>query len=169
MARNRVLILGIGNLILKDEGIGVHVVRALEEHQLPPEVELIDGGTATMDLLSTFYESECIIVIDALKANGEPGTIYRCLPEDLVETSGRPLSLHQVGLLDVLGMARQLGGNAAVVIIGVEPKEISWGLELTEELQAIVPKVVEVVKQELKGLGSPILHSSIIPKSPSSR
>ncbi|MBW1689195.1 MAG: hydrogenase maturation protease [Deltaproteobacteria bacterium] len=153
MTRKRTLILGIGNLILKDEGIGVHVVRALEEKKLPPEVGLIDGGTATMDLLSVIYESERIIVIDALKAGGEPGTIYRCLPEDLMETSDRPLSLHQLGLLDVLGMSRQLGGDAAVVIIGVEPKEISWGLELTEELQAVVPKVVKAVKKELRGLG----------------
>jgi len=153
MAKKRTLILGIGNLILKDEGIGVHVVRALEEKKLPPEVDLIDGGTATMDLLSIIYESRRIIVIDALKAGGEPGTIYRCLPEDLMETSDRPLSLHQLGLLDVLGMSRQLGGDAAVVIIGVEPKEISWGLELTEELQAVVPKVVKAVKKELRGLG----------------
>jgi hydrogenase maturation protease len=153
MAKKKTLILGIGNLILKDEGIGVHVVRALEEKKLPPEVDLIDGGTATMDLLSIIYESERIIVIDALKAGGEPGTIYRCLPEDLMETSDRPLSLHQLGLLDVLGMSRQLGGNAAVVIIGVEPKEISWGLELTEELQAVIPEVVKAVKKELRGLG----------------
>jgi hydrogenase maturation protease len=153
MARKRTLILGIGNLILKDEGIGVHVVRALEGKNLPPEVDLIDGGTATVDLLSIIYESERIIVIDALKAGGEPGTIYRFLPEDLMGTSDRPLSLHQLGLLDVLGMSRQLGGNAAVVIIGVEPKEISWGLELTEELQAAVPKVVKAVKKELRGLG----------------
>jgi len=153
MTTKPVLILGIGNLVLKDEGVGVHVVRALEKQKLPPGVNVIDGGTATMELLSPLFESERIIVIDALKANGEPGSIYRCLPEDLTETSDRPLSLHQVGLLDVLGMARQLGGNAAVVIIGVEPKEISWGLELTEEVQAAVPKVVEAVKQELKGLG----------------
>lgn len=153
MANKRTLILDIGNLILKDEGIGVHVVRTLEEKKLPPEVDLVDGGTATMDLLSVIYESERIIVIDALKAGGEPGTIYRCLPEDLMGTSDRPLSLHQLGLLDVLGMSRQLGGNAAVIIIGVEPKEISWGLELTEELQAAVPKVIKAVKKELRGLG----------------
>jgi hydrogenase maturation protease len=152
MTQNKVLILGIGNLILKDEGIGVHAVQALEEQDLPPGVEVIDGGTSTMDLLSVIYESDRIIVIDALKAGGEPGAIYRCLPEDLTATSDRPLSLHQIGLLDVLGMARQLGGKAAVVIIGVEPKEISWGMELTEEVQAAVPKVIEAVKRELRGL-----------------
>jgi hydrogenase maturation protease len=153
MAKNKVLILGIGNLILKDEGIGVHVVRALQEKKLPPELDIVDGGTATMDLLSVIYESDRIIVIDALKAGGKPGTIYRCLPEDLMETPERPLSLHQLGLLDVLGMSRRLGANASVVIIGVEPKEISWGLELTEELQAAVPRLIEAVVKELRGLG----------------
>jgi hydrogenase maturation protease len=153
MAHKRVLVLGIGNLILKDEGIGVHVVRALEERELHPEVELIDGGTATMDLLSLIHKAERIIIVDALKAGRAPGTLYRCLPEELKGTSERPLSLHQIGLLDVLAMARQLGGSPAVVIIGVEPKEISWGLELTKELQAAVPKVVEAVCAELKGWG----------------
>jgi hydrogenase maturation protease len=153
MARKRTLILGIGNLILKDEGIGVHVVRALEEKKLPPGVDLVDGGTATMDLLSVIRESERIIVIDAMKAGGKPGTIYRCLPEDLMGSSERPLSLHQLGLLDVLGMSRQLGGNPSVVIIGVEPKEISWGLELTQELQAALPKTVKAVEKELRGWG----------------
>jgi hydrogenase maturation protease len=153
MAHKKVLILGIGNLILKDEGIGVHVVRALEEIELHPDVELIDGGTATMDLLSLIHKAERIIIVDALKAGRAPGTLYRCLPEELEDTSERPLSLHQVGLLDVLGMARQLGGSAAVVIIGVEPKEISWGLDLTEELRTAVPKVVEAVCAELRGWG----------------
>ena len=164
MAKNRILILGIGNLILKDEGIGVHVVRALEEKGLPPEVDVIDGGTATMDLLSVICESERIIVIDALKAGGEPGTIYRCLPEDIMDAVDRPLSLHQVGLLDVLGMARQLGGRAYVVIIGVEPKEISWGMELTAELEATVPKVIKAVFKELMGLGYARIRNS--PESP---
>jgi hydrogenase maturation protease len=63
-----------------------------------------------------------------------------------------PFSLHQVGLLEVLGMARQLGGHGEVVIIGVEPKGISWGMELTPEVKGKVPKVIEVVFKELKGL-----------------
>lgn len=153
MAQKKVLILGVGNLILKDEGVGVHVVKKMENRKLPPGVEVIDGGTATMDLLSIIYESEQIIVIDALSSGGEPGTIYRCLPEDLIKADERPLSLHQVELLDVLLMARQLGGHASVVIIGVEPKEISCGMELTSKVKAAVPKVIQAVLKELKGMG----------------
>ena len=153
MAQKKVLILGVGNLILKDEGVGVHVVKEIENRKLPPGVEVIDGGTATMDLLSVIHDSESIIVIDVLSSGGEPGTIYRCLPEDLMEADERPLSLHQVELLDVLLMARQLGGHAYVVIIGVEPKEISYGMELTPKVRAAVPKVIQAVFKELKGMG----------------
>jgi hydrogenase maturation protease len=152
MMKKKTVIIGVGNLILKDEGVGIHVVKELEKRELPCRVEVVDGGTATMELLSTLLEAERIIIIDALKAGEEPGSIYRVVPNDLIHETERPLSLHQVGLLEVLGMARQLGGHGEVVIIGVEPKEISWGMELTPEVKARVPKVIEVVFNELKGL-----------------
>ena len=153
MAKNKkVIIIGIGNLILRDEGVGVHAVRELEGRDLPPRVEVIDGGTALMDLLSVIRDAERIIVIDALKGGGEPGTIYRICPDDLMGETEQPLSLHQVGLLEVLGMARQLGGDPEVVIIGVEPKEIAWGMELTPEVKAKLPHVIESVLAELQGL-----------------
>ncbi len=147
----RKAVIGIGNLLLKDEGVGVHVVRVLEGRELPPGVEVIDAGTATMELLPLLQEAERVVVIDAIKAGGEPGTVYRVSPEDLMATEDRPLSLHQVGLLEVLEMARQLGSRAEVVIIGVEPKEISWGMELTPEIAAKVPKVADLALQELEG------------------
>ena len=152
MAHKKVIIIGIGNLILRDEGVGVHAVRALEGRELPPGVEVIDGGTATMELLPVFQEAERIIVIDALRGGAQPGTIYRLSPDDLMGETERPLSLHQVGLLEVLGMARQLGGDPAVVIIGVEPKKISWGMELTPEVEARLPRVIDAVFEELGGL-----------------
>ena len=152
MKNKKILILGVGNLILKDEGVGVHAVRELEGRNLPAHVEVIDGGTYLMDLLSVIQEAERIIVIDALKGGGEPGTIYRVTPDDLMAETERALSLHQVGLLEVLGMVRQLGGDPHAVIIGVEPKEIAWGMELTPEVAAKLPKVIEMVMEELGGL-----------------
>jgi hydrogenase maturation protease len=148
----KILIVGIGNLILRDEGIGVHAARELEEQSLPPQVEVIEGGTALMELLPVIRDAERIIVIDALKGGEEPGTIYRLSPEDLMIDAERPLSLHQVGLLEVLGMARQLGADPEVVIIGVEPKEITWGTELTPVVVARLPQVIEAVLAELKTL-----------------
>jgi hydrogenase maturation protease len=152
MTDRKIVVLGIGNLILRDEGVGVHAVRELGVRTLPPQIQVIDGGTALMDLLPVIQEAERIIVIDALKGGGEPGTIYRLTPDDFMAEAERPLSLHQVGLLEVLGMVKQLGGDPHVTIIGVEPQEISWGMELTPEVEAKLPKVVEAVLEELKGL-----------------
>jgi hydrogenase maturation protease len=152
MPEKMIVILGIGNVILRDEGVGVHAVRELEGRDLPPRVQVIDGGTALMDLLTVIQEAERIIVIDALKGGGEAGTIYRVTPDDLMAETERALSLHQVGLLEVLGMVKQLGGDPQVVIIGVEPKEISWGMELTPEVEARLPRVIDAVFEELRGL-----------------
>jgi hydrogenase maturation protease len=152
MTDKKILILGIGNLLLRDEGVGVHAVRELEGRKLPSHVEVIDGGTSLMELLPIIQEAERIIVIDALRGGGEPGTLYRVFPDDLMAETERPLSLHQVGLLEVLGMARQLGGDPQVVIIGVEPKEISWGMELTPEVGAKLPRVIDAVFEEMGGL-----------------
>jgi hydrogenase maturation protease len=152
MKNKKILILGVGNLILRDEGVGVHAVRELEKRDLPAHVEVIDGGTYLMDLLNVIQEAERIIVIDALQGGGKPGTVYRVTPDDLMAETERTLSLHQVGLLEVLGMVRQLGGEPHAVIIGVEPKEISWGMELTPEVEAKLPRVIDAVFEELKGL-----------------
>jgi hydrogenase maturation protease len=152
MKNKKILILGVGNLILRDEGVGVHAVRELEKRDLPAHVKVIDGGTYLMDLLNVIQEAERIIVIDALRGGGKPGTVYRVTPDDLMAETERTLSLHQVGLLEVLGMVRQLGGEPHAVIIGVEPKEISWGMELTPEVEAKLPRVIDAVFEELKGL-----------------
>ncbi|MGA1845047.1 MAG: HyaD/HybD family hydrogenase maturation endopeptidase [bacterium] len=148
--QKKTAIIGIGNLILKDEGVGVHAVQRLEGTDLPPHVEVIDGGTDAMDLLPMFQDYERIIVIDALKAGGTPGTIYRVTPEEIMHDTTRALSLHEVGLLDVLGMARQIGGHGEVVIIGVEPKEISCSIELSPEVEAELPRVMKAVLAELE-------------------
>jgi len=151
MERKKAVVIGIGNLILKDEGVGVHVVRELQQRDLPPGVEVMDGGTATMDLLGVIQEAEKVVVVDALRGGGQPGTVYRVSPADLSCEAERTLSLHQVGLLEVLEIAQHLGGHGEVVIIGVEPKEISWGMELTPDVQAKVPEIVEAVLNELQG------------------
>lgn len=146
----RRIILGIGNLLLKDEGVGVHVVRLIQERGVPQGVEVIDGGTLGFDLLGLFEGTDKIVVVDALKGGGKPGTVYKVKPEDLKEEGARALSLHQVGLLEVIEMARLLGYDAEVVIIGVEPEEIAWGLELTPEVAAKVEKVAALALEEVQ-------------------
>lgn len=142
--------MGIGNLLLRDEGVGVHVVRILEGMSLPEGVEVAEGGTLGFDLLGYFEGVEKLVVVDALKGGGEPGSIYRVKPEHLKASKDRPLSLHQLGFLEVWEMARLLGFEPEVVIIGVEPKDLSWGMELSPEVKSKLQKVVEVVLEEVK-------------------
>ncbi|MFQ6057308.1 MAG: HyaD/HybD family hydrogenase maturation endopeptidase [Anaerolineae bacterium] len=146
----RTLILGVGNILLQDEGFGVHLVQAMEGLSLPPHVDLLDGGTAALDLLNYIADYDRLIVIDAVRGGSEPGAVYRFTPEDITPESKFITSVHQIDLLDVLGMAEQLGCRPREIIIyGVEPKEVSWGLELTPELAALVPKVVELILKEI--------------------
>jgi hydrogenase maturation protease len=149
-SRRPILVLGIGNALLRDEGIGVHVVRALAEQALGPEVEVLDGGTAGVDLLEAIADRRKVIVIDAIRAEGEPGDILRFTPDDLVPETQSAMSVHEFGLLQTLTAARHLGCSPAeVVIFGVKPKEIVWGTELTAELAAAVPRVAALVREEL--------------------
>lgn len=145
------LILGVGNLLLRDEGVGVHIISALRDRELPDDVELWDGGTASFDLLDTLAGRRQVIIIDAVRTGSEAGTIFRFTPEDISTSREQFTSLHQVGLLESLNLAEHLLDCVPeeVIILGIEPKEIDWGLELSAEVEAAVPKVIELVIEEL--------------------
>jgi hydrogenase maturation protease len=145
-----VLILGIGNILLRDEGIGVRVVESLGRCELPPGVEVLDGGTAGADLVDLLADRRKVIIVDAVDADMSPGTILRMAPSDLAPDPGELLSLHQVGIVESLHMAAQLQCSPReVVIIAVQPRTIRPGLELSEDLQAALPRVVQAVLAEL--------------------
>jgi hydrogenase maturation protease len=145
----RVVVIGVGNLLLKDEGIGIHAVKALQESRLPAGVELIDGGTSP-DIVACTRAGDKLIIIDAARAGGEPGDIYRFQPADLTGEAGAMLSAHELGIPQNLKLMA-LSGNepAEVVIIGVEPKDIAWGTELSPELEAKLPQIVSVLRREI--------------------
>jgi hydrogenase maturation protease len=145
---DKILIVGIGNLLCRDEGIGVHVIQEMKNMRLPDHIDLLDMGTSTMDLISYLEEVKKLIVIDAMKAGGTPGTIYRCKPEDLLPTEEGPISLHEIGLLETLDMAKKKGLEIDTVVIGVEPKVIDWGMELSEEVKSKIPTIIEAVLKE---------------------
>jgi hydrogenase maturation protease len=144
----KTLIVGMGNLIYRDEGIGVHVIEKMKEMELPGHVELLDIGTSTMDLISYLEGVEKLIVIDAMKAGGTPGTIYKCRPQDLLPTEEGPVSLHDIGLLETLDMAKKKELEMDTVVIGVEPKVLSWGMELSDEVKSKIPTIIEAVLKE---------------------
>ncbi|ADG81633.1 HyaD/HybD family hydrogenase maturation endopeptidase [Thermincola potens] len=150
-ADKKILVLGVGNILLKDEGVGVHSLKELESYNLPSNVRLHDGWVAGIDLLEVIQEADKLIVIDAVDAQAEPGAIFRFAPHQ-VETmvKGHKTSLHQIDLFETLKIAKFLDKCPETVIIGIQPKLIDWGLELTPEIRAVLPRVAEIVCQEIE-------------------
>lgn len=144
--------MGVGNLLLKDEGAGVHVVQKLHKMDLPSHVEVLDGGTAGIDLFDSIVGREKVIIIDTVRAGKPPGTIYRLSSEDIEEAPKSWLSLHDIDIMDLLKLADMLEvKKPEIVVIGIEPKDMeSAELELSPEVEAKIPEVIELVMKEIK-------------------
>ena len=144
----RLAIVGVGNLLLQDEGIGIHFVQALKQVSLPQtdHVEIIDGGTALPPLPKNLDK---LIIIDAAQGGGEPGTIYCLSPEDMDSDDAPIISPHQLSLRESLRfMDLENEKPKKVIIFGVEPMTIDWGLELSPELKEKMPQLIGLVLQE---------------------
>jgi hydrogenase maturation protease len=146
-----VLVVGIGNILLRDEGVGVYVVQEMAKRELPENIELLDGGTSGVDLIEHLAHRPKVIVVDSVKMEDiAPGTVYRFSMDELVRQRTDSLSLHELGILESLHMAYQLGcGPGEVVLFGIVPKTLRPpAMELSPELVAIVPKVIDLVLEE---------------------
>lgn len=138
------LVLGLGNLLLSDEGAGVHVAQALQALAPPPEgVEIVDGGTSGMDLLDTIARRDRLTVIDAIRADAPPGTIVR-LDGDAVQAFFRTrISPHQLGLSEVLAVLALTDEQPhEVEIIGIVPEDLSLGMTLSPSVAAACERVI---------------------------
>jgi len=147
----RTVVLGTGNELLRDEGVGVHTIRILQA-ELPPsrtDIEIIDGGTSP-DICHLIQGADKLVIVDAVKGGCEPGTIYRFNPDQTLAETGVATSVHQIGILENLRMMEFLGGKPKeTVIIGIEPAEVELGLELSQALQGQMPKIIETVLAEI--------------------
>ena len=149
--KKKTVILGVGNLLLSDEGVGVHVINKMMDMHFPPDIELIEGGVDGLRLMNLVVGVDRLIVIDAVKGGGSPGSIYKFRPEEFVtRTDISKLSVHQVGILEVIRLSGLVGKLPETTIIGVEPKSIEMGMELTPKIQSKVPRIIELVLDELK-------------------
>ncbi|MFH1487250.1 MAG: hydrogenase maturation protease [Chloroflexota bacterium] len=146
---SRMVVIGVGNELLMDEGVGVHVARALARETFSVPMEVIEGGTV-IDCLPGGEQIRKLVVIDAVLGGGEPGAIYRFNPYDVELEASWAGSVHQLGLFDSLRLSEIAGIKPAeTIIIGVEPKEVKWGTELSAELESRIPDVVQVVLEEV--------------------
>jgi hydrogenase maturation protease len=151
----RIVVLGVGNILLTDEGIGVRAIEELgRRYQLPPEVELIDGGTSAMELLDDLANCNILIIADCVRAGNPPGTLIRLQDEEIPALFRTKLSPHQVGLPDVL--ATLLITHEApehTVLFGVEPESLATGMGLTATVEAVLPRLVDAIARELAACG----------------
>jgi hydrogenase maturation protease len=140
VASPKILIAGLGNLLLRDDGVGVQAVRQLLEAP-PLNVQVIEVGTAVLDALPWFEWADRIIALDAMQAGGAPGTIYQCETGDIAEGAAQS-SLHELSLLAAL---RFLPSDAKpeVIILAVEPEIIDFGLELSSSVKAALPGLIQ--------------------------
>lgn len=147
----KVLILGIGNVLMGDEGIGVHVVNALEKAALPEGVECLDGGTGSFLLLEPMQKAEKVILIDATIDGSEVGAIRRLRPRYSTDYP-RTLTAHDIGLKDLLDAFYLMGEKAPEVslyAVTIPPLQ-DMQAELSPRIKATVPKVAELVWDEAR-------------------
>src|SRR3990167_5127309 len=161
ITRHKIAVLGVGNILLKDEGFGVRVVNYIREKNLVPEgVDIIDGGTGGMRLIPIIMNTDCLVVIDAVKGNGIPGDIYRFTTKDIPLKIRQKTSLHELSLQEVFSLLNLLEGkNPETIIIGVEQKETSFGMGFSQEVESVIPAVASKVVEEVEGLLKKIDHS----------
>jgi hydrogenase maturation protease len=151
----RIVVLGVGNTLLCDEGVGVRAVeRLLQDYRLPSEVEVIDGGTTGMEMLEDLAGADHIIIVDALLGGHAPASIVMLTGAEVPVFFKTKLSPHQIGLSDVLATLVLTGHQpGGVTIIGIEPVSLELSLSLSPQVEAKLPEIVSLVLVQLRELG----------------
>ena len=154
-AREAVWVVGVGNPLARDEGVGPAAVERLKAEPLPAQVVLLDAGTDLVAAMMEFAGAAQVILIDAMRAGGAPGTIYRLTLEELEERAkagaspGAPGSAHGLGVVEAVGLARAAGMRVPpTVVFGVEPGSVALGEGLTAAVEAALDGLVGAVLTE---------------------
>ncbi len=145
------LVLGIGNTLLSDEGIGVHATRFLYDYYPElPDTSFLDGGTLSFTLAGPIEDSNNLIVIDAAQLNDKPRTVRTFIGTDMDDylNGQTKRSVHEVGLIDLMSIVRLTGRLPDKrALIAIQPGNIDWGESPTKEVQAVIPSVCEKARQ----------------------
>lgn len=147
------LILGLGNLLLRDDGVGpAAVARLLRDYEVPPNAVVADGGTLGLALLGTIAESDRVILVDAIRTDEPPGSLVRLAGDAVAPAVRERLSVHQVGVTDLLDAARLLGCYPnELVLLGIVPSSLALGLDRSPEVERQLDNLVNrVVEQALQ-------------------
>lgn len=147
-----ITVLGVGNILLTDEGFGATIVTELsQEYDFSYNVQFLDGGTMGMELLHYIGDAEYILLVDAVDGGEAPGTVYEFKHEDLERYFSDYVSVHEVGIQDILRIrAMQDNPFKEAIVIGAEPESLDIGMELSPTLRAVVPEVKERILKQLQ-------------------
>lgn len=156
-----IIVLGIGNILLGDEGLGVRTIERLQrDFRIPPHIELVDGGTAGIDLLGFVRKDTALIIVDCIKPKERPGRMIRLEGSEVPTFLSSKISPHQLGLSDLLAAAHLIDRKPEkLVFLGMEPKSIATGLTLTAEIENCLPQLVTAIVQELRALGTELTRN----------
>ncbi len=148
----KLLVLGIGNILLTDDGLGVHAAMELMKEEMPPNVSVMEAGTFTHDVFYLFEEYSHVLILDILHAKKEPGTIYRLTEKELTQNKDQRMSIHDIDLIDSVNMAELLyKKRPELFILGMEPEDYTtWSLELSPIIQERLPLFIKQAKEEVK-------------------
>lgn len=155
--RSPVLVLGMGNILLEDEGLGIRALQALQKQfDIPEAVELLDGGTTGMGLLDEISGREHLLVLDAVQTGDPPGTLVEMRNDEVPVYFGMRVTPHQLGLSDVLATLELTGEQpSGVTVLGLVPESLELSLELSDRIAAELEKLVEAAAAEMAALGYP--------------
>lgn len=150
-----IAVFGIGNILLSDDGVGVHVLHKLTgDYKFPDSVDLIDGGTKGLDLLPIFENRDRVLIIDAANFRKEPGTIDTVEGDNIPAFLSTKLSVHQIGLPDLLFAAKLKNVMPEeICLIGIQPKSMDTAAELSEVIGGQMDNLIEKVLQKLREWG----------------
>ncbi|MBC8322380.1 MAG: HyaD/HybD family hydrogenase maturation endopeptidase [Candidatus Marinimicrobia bacterium] len=150
-----ILVMGLGNILLQDEGVGVHIVRKLEKKfHFNPLIEIVDGGTIGIELLSNIEGKKKVLFVDAVNFGKKPGHIQKLIGEEIMTVMLTKLSEHQTGLTEILSTAKLMDiKNEELILLGVQPSSIDMGLDLSNDLETACEKVIDVILDILDSWG----------------
>ena len=149
------LILGLGNVLCSDDGLGVAAVRELQaQYRWPENVRVLDGGTMGLSLLSLFSGGEDVLMLDAVAVDQPPGSLVRIDGDEVVPAVQHRLSVHQIGVVDLLAGLHLVGAfPRRLVLLGMVPESLGLGVDLSPAVQAGMPRLLETVGEEARSLG----------------
>lgn len=158
-----ITVLGIGNVLLSDEGLGVVAVKRFsEEYEVPENVKVMDGGTLGLDLMYFLEGTEKLLVVDAVAGGNPPGTLYKIKNEEVKKYFKNKVSMHEIGFQEVMALMELRGFPLKeVVIIGLEPKSLELSLNLSREIEEKIPVLLEEIAKQLKEWGVKLRRKEI--------